>query len=295
MEPGLPGGPGGLCPPPHHHRSHHPPRGARQDRHLPRRRGGRGAGLLPGPGAARLREVRRGPTRRGHAADHLADLRGLPHGASHGGHQGARRPLQGRSPAGGEEDPGAGLLGLHDRGPRPPLLLPRRPRLRGGPRRAGRAAQHPRRHRHGGPGGRAAGDHHAAPPPGDHHPDRRQGHPSRPRPSRRRRQAGHRRAAGAVQGDGRRRGRLRPLHPRRLPLGGAGQPGVRRPHRLRRLHPPHLLHGPHGRAEPAQLLRRADPRRHARRRGVRHLRRGRLPRLRGGARRALVATSSSAT
>ncbi len=288
MAPGLPGGRGRLCPPPHHDRSHHPPRGARQDRHLPQRGGGCGPGLLPGPGVARLREVRPGPPRRGHAADHVAHLRGVPHGAPHGGHQGARRPLHGRPSAGGEEDPGAGLLGIHGRGPRPALLLPWRSRLRGGSRGAGRRAQHPRRHRRGGPGGRAAGDHHAAPAPGDHHPHGRKGHPPRPGPAGRRGQARHRGGAGADQGSGRRRGGLRPLHPGRLPLGGAGQSGLRRPHRLGRLHPPNLLHGPHGRAESAQLLRWARPRGHARRDGVGQLPGGQLPRLRGGARRALV-------
>ena len=43
----------------------HPPRGARQDRHLPQRSRRRRPRLPPGPGAARLREVRRGPPRRG--------------------------------------------------------------------------------------------------------------------------------------------------------------------------------------------------------------------------------------
>ncbi len=70
--------------------------------------------------------------------------------------------------------------------------------------------------------------------------------------------------------------------------GGAGQPGVRGPHRLRRLHPSHLLHGPDGREEPAQLLRRQDPRGHPGRRGVGQVPRGRLPGAGGRARRALV-------
>ena len=37
---------------------------------------------------------------RGHAPDHLAHLRRLPHGPPHGGDQGPGRPLQGRAPAG---------------------------------------------------------------------------------------------------------------------------------------------------------------------------------------------------
>ena len=62
---------------------------------------------------ARLRAVRPGASRRGHAADHLAHLRRLPHRASHGRHQGARRSLQSRPSAGREEDPRTDLQHLH--------------------------------------------------------------------------------------------------------------------------------------------------------------------------------------
>ena len=63
----------------------------RQDRHLPRRPGGRGQRLFADPRAARLREVLRGPAGRGHAEPDRADLRRLPRGPPHGGHQGAGR------------------------------------------------------------------------------------------------------------------------------------------------------------------------------------------------------------
>ena len=81
--------------PPDHHRSDHATGRPRQDRHLPQRRGERRSGLFPGAGAAGLREVRPGPAGRGHAADHLADLRRLPHGPPRGRRQGPRRPLPG--------------------------------------------------------------------------------------------------------------------------------------------------------------------------------------------------------
>ena len=80
---------------PHHHRSHHAAGRARQDRHLPGRARPRGARLLPGARTARLREVRRRPSRGGHAADHLAHLRRLPDRAPHGFHQGAGRRVSG--------------------------------------------------------------------------------------------------------------------------------------------------------------------------------------------------------
>ena len=82
------------------HRPHDAARGTREDPHLPRCRRRRRPRLPADPGAARLREVRPGAPRRGHAADHLAHLRRLPDGPPHGRDEGPRRPLPGRATAG---------------------------------------------------------------------------------------------------------------------------------------------------------------------------------------------------
>ena len=86
---------------------------------------------FPGAGTARVRKIRTGPPGRRHAADHVADLRRLPHRPSHGIHQGAGRPLQGHPAGGGQKGPGAGLFDVHDRRPHAALLLSGRARFRG--------------------------------------------------------------------------------------------------------------------------------------------------------------------
>ena len=79
---------------PHHDRPRHPPRGAREDRHLPRRAGRGRRLLLPGARAARLREVLRGPAGGGDAPHHHPHLRRLPRGPHDGGGEGRRRRLR---------------------------------------------------------------------------------------------------------------------------------------------------------------------------------------------------------
>ena len=122
----------------HLHRPHHPAGRARQDRHLPRRRGRRGQRLLADPRAARLRAVLRGPAGRGHAEPDRPDLRRLPRGAPHGRHEGPGRRVPRRSAAGGQEAPRAVLQHLLRDRPHDALLRPGRARLR---RRARRAAR----------------------------------------------------------------------------------------------------------------------------------------------------------
>ena len=76
------------------HRPDHAARGARQDRDLPRRRWRRAGHLLPDPGAARLRALRRRPAHRGAAPHRHPHLRRVPGEPPHGQRQGGGRLLR---------------------------------------------------------------------------------------------------------------------------------------------------------------------------------------------------------
>ena len=273
-------------------RSHHPPRGPRQDRHLPRRAGRRRARLLPGPRAARLREVRRRAAR-------PRTCRRSPRASAASARRRTTWPRPRRSTTSTRstrrrprkkirelvyntfmvEDHALHFYFLGG----PDFVV--------GPDGAGGRAQHPRRHRQGRPRGRArrsspcaqaAARAHRADVGGKVDPSglrparRRVASRSRPRSWR----SSSRRPRDAVEFA---QFTLQVFRRRR-----AGEPGVRRPHHLRRLHPPHLLHGPGGREEPGELLRRQAPRGRPRRaRSSRKFDAAGVPRLRRRARRAV--------
>ena len=263
-------GPGRLRPPPHHDRSHHPPRRARQDRHLPRRRGGRGARLLPGarscaasrssPRAVPPRTCRRSPrASAGSAPRRTTWPRPRPSTPST---RSTRRRRRRRSASWSTSAFMVEDHALH-------FYFLGGPDFVVGPEAPAARAQHPRRHRQGGRGGRPAGDRHAPPPPGDHHARSAARSSTRcwaspaawPSAVTAEQQAVIKETAADARG-------LRPASPSAaFRSSRAGQPGVRGPDPLRRLHPSHLLHGPDGREEPAQLLRRrrsaSSPRRGA--------------------------------
>ena len=89
------------------------------------------------------------------------------------------------------------------------------------------------------------------------------------------------------QATGQGRRGVRRVDPGRLQADRAGQPRLREADHLRRLHPQDLLHGPGGRAEQGQLLRRHAAGRRLRGQGGLQVRAQGLPRLHRRARRAV--------
>jgi len=120
----------------------------RQGEHLPRRPGQRGARLLQIPSPARFEKFAKAG-RVETCPDHVENLRGLPHGASHGGAK-ASTPSTGSSPPSRRRRSASWFYSTFSSRTRAALLLPRRSGLRGGPPAPRRRAEHPGRAGQGG-------------------------------------------------------------------------------------------------------------------------------------------------